>query len=204
MAEMKRKREAATRFAGTKAFSGIVHAMFEYQQLKTLYRQGWLRTKVPQEQCESVAEHSLGVAVLALFVADELRPELDREKLVTMAMLHDFGEIYAGDIIPGAMSLEEKHAREKASLEKVFEGLPQKARYVALWEEFEAQETPEAKVLKALDRLEMGVQAAVYEGEGWGPLEDFMESTRKAVGGGDLGALVAELDAFRAGLGGKA
>ncbi|MBP1589325.1 MAG: HD domain-containing protein [Kiritimatiellae bacterium] len=197
MAEMQRKRQSAIRFFDPDKAGDIVRVLLEYQQLKTLFRQGWLRTRVPKEQCETVAEHSLGVALLALLVADGMRQDLDREKMVTMAMLHDFGEIYAGDLVPGAASAADKHAREKASVEKVFGGLPEAARYLALWEEFEAQETEEARVVKALDRLEMGVQAMVYEREGWGPLEDFMETTRKAVGGGALGELVQQLDALR-------
>ncbi len=197
MSEMRRKRGSAARFYESGKAGEIVRAMLEYQQLKTLYRQGWLRTKVPEGQCESVAEHSLGVAFLALLVADGLRKDLDREKMVTMAMLHDFGEIYAGDLVPGAASAEVKHAKEKESVERVFGGLPGAERYLALWEEFEAQETEEARVVKALDRLEMGVQALVYEKEGWGPLEEFMETTRKAVGGGALGEIVKELDRLR-------
>lgn len=203
MGEMKRKRGPATRFleGGDGAGVGpIVRAMLDFQQLKTLYRQGWLRTKVPQDQCESVAEHSLGLVFLALLVADGIRKDLDRAKLLEMALLHDFGEIYAGDLVPGAVSLEEKHRLEKAAVEKVFGGLPNGARYLALWEEFEAQETAEARVLKALDRLEMGVQAVVYEREGWGPLEDFMASTHKAVaaaGDARLDALVGELECLR-------
>ncbi len=159
----------------------IIEALYEFNHLKSLYRQGWLRVGIPKEQCESVADHSMGVTLLGLFLADEFFPELDTSRLILMGLLHDFGEIYAGDIIPGKMTLEEKHALEKESVERVFSRLSKGKDYLAIWEEFEAQETPEAKFMKEIDRLEMGIQASVYEQEKLGDLSVFFDSTDKAL-----------------------
>jgi len=159
----------------------IIEALYEFNHLKSLYRQGWLRVGIPKDQCESVADHSMGVTLLGLFLADEFFPELDTSRLILMGLLHDFGEIYAGDIIPGKMTLEEKHALEKESVERVFSRFPKGNKYLAVWEEFEAQETPEAKFMKEIDRLEMGIQASVYEQEKLGDLSVFFESTDKAL-----------------------
>ncbi len=52
----------------------LIEAYFEFNHLKQLYRQGWLRHGVPHTQCESVAEHTFGVALLALFLADAEYP----------------------------------------------------------------------------------------------------------------------------------
>ncbi len=52
----------------------LIQAYFELNHLKQLYRQGWLRVGIPPERCESVAEHSLGVALLCLFIADCVVP----------------------------------------------------------------------------------------------------------------------------------
>ena len=121
------------------------------------------------------------MALLALFLADAHFPQLDKAKLVRMALLHDFGEIYAGDIVPGKMSLEEKHELERKSVERVLGKLPNGREYLAVWEEFEAGQTAEARLLRELDRLEMGLQAAVYEQDGLGKLDKFFDSADRAL-----------------------
>ena len=132
------------------------------------------------------------------FLADEFFPALDKGKLIRMGLLHDFGEIYAGDIVPGKMSLEDKHALEKQSVERVFARLPKGAEYLAIWQEFEDGQTPEARFLKEIDRLEMGLQASVYEHEKLGDLAVFFESTDKALTTPELREILAALLALRA------
>ena len=175
----------------------IIEALYEFNHLKSLYRQGWLRVGIPKEQCESVADHSMGVTLLALFLADEFFPELDKSRLILMGLLHDFGEIYAGDLVPGQLSLEEKHTLERESVERVFSRLPKGKDYLAIWEEFEAQETAEAKFMKEIDRLEMGIQASVYEQEKLGDLSVFFDSTDKALSTPQLRDILAALQKLR-------
>ena len=98
---MESKRAQAIETLAGKDVLPIVRVFYEFNHLKSLYRQGWLRAGIPKAHCETVAEHSLGVALLALFLADAYCPELDKGRLVRMGLLHDFGEIYAGDIVPG-------------------------------------------------------------------------------------------------------
>jgi putative hydrolase of HD superfamily len=190
---METKRKPAIRHLEGKNTLPIIAVYFEFSQLKSLFRQGWLRKGVSKDQCETVAEHTLGVVLLALFLADAHFPELDKDKLVRMGLLHDFGEIYAGDIVPGKMSLEEKHALEKKSVERVFSRLPKGQDYLALWEEFEAGQTAEARFLKEVDRLEMGMQASVYEQERLGDLDVFFDSTDKALTTPELRKILAAL-----------
>ena len=141
------------------------------------WRQGWLRRGIPERRCESVAEHSFGVAVLALFLVDAHFPELDRDKVLRLALLHDFGEIYAGDLTPGdAISSEEKHEREATAVAQVLGKLPNGAEYTALWQEYETGATPEAQLVRQVDRLEMGLQASVYERQGLADLSEFYAS----------------------------
>jgi putative hydrolase of HD superfamily len=78
----------------------IIEAYFEFVQLKQLYRQGWLHKGISLQNCETVAEHSFCVALLALILADEYSVELDTAKVIRMALIHDLGEIYAGDFTP--------------------------------------------------------------------------------------------------------
>ena len=196
---METKRAQAIRKLDGKDVLPIVRVFFEFNHLKSLYRQGWLKAGIPKAHCETVAEHSLGVALLALFLAEAQFPELDPVRLVRMGLLHDFGEIYAGDIVPGGMSLEDKHELERRSVERVFGRLPNGADYLAVWEEFERGETAEARFLKEIDRLEMGLQASVYEQEGFEGLDKFFESTDKALTTPALREILDSLKALRRG-----
>lgn len=196
---MESKRAQAIETLAGKDVLPIVRVFYEFNHLKSLYRQGWLRAGIPKAHCETVAEHSLGVALLALFLADAYCPELDKGRLVRMGLLHDFGEIYAGDIVPGKMSLTDKHELERQSVERVFGRLPNGADYLAVWEEFERGETAEARFLKEIDRLEMGLQASVYEQEGFGDLSAFFESTDRALTTLELRQILEDLKAMRPG-----
>ena len=178
---METKRPHAIRLLDGKNAPALVQAFHEFCHLKTLFRQGWLRAGIPKEHCETVAEHSMGVAILALFLADAHFPELDKFKLLRMGLLHDFGEIYAGDFVPGKTTPENKRRLERESVERVFSKLPNGADYLALWEEFEDGQTAEARLLREIDRLEMGLQASVYEAEGLADLSAFFESADRAV-----------------------
>ena len=194
---MELKRAQAIRHLEGKEVPPIVQVFFEFNHLKALFRQGWLRHGITKADCETVAEHSLGVALLALFLADECFPELDKAKLILMGLLHDFGEIYAGDIVPGKMSLAEKHELERKSVERVFGRLAKGKDYLAVWEEFEEGKTAEARFLKEIDRLEMGLQASVYEQEGLGDLSVFFDSADQALSTPKLREILAALRVLR-------
>ena len=200
---MKTKRARVTAKLDGRDLAPLARVYYEFNQLKNLYRQGWLRGGVAEEQCETVAEHSLGVAVLAMLVADAWFPNLDPLKLLRMALLHDFGEIHAGDIIPHEMALEEKQARERDSLDRVFAHLPNGADYLALWEEFERGESAEARLIKEIDRLEMGLQASVYELNGAEGLDKFFASADRALATAELRELLDNVVGLRAVAGGR-
>lgn len=160
----------------------LLEVYYEFNHLKQLYRQGWLKRGIPKEQCESVAEHTLGVAILALFISDSAFPELDRGRVLRMALLHDFGEIYAGDIIPGdEIPAEQKHRLEFEAVAQVFTKLPQGDEYLAVWQEYETGLTPEARFVKQIDRLEMALQASIYQRQGYSEMQDFFASAGRAL-----------------------
>ncbi|OHE63614.1 MAG: hypothetical protein A2Z99_10120 [Treponema sp. GWB1_62_6] len=159
-------------------------------QLKRLFRQGWLKRGVAESDCESVADHSFGVALLALLAplpstgrggGKEIAP-LDRTKAAMLALVHELGEVYAGDITPvDGITVEEKSRLERASLERVLAGHAEAGPISALWEEFETGSTAEARWVKELDRLEMGLQAALYRAEGHPRMEEFIASADRSV-----------------------
>jgi putative hydrolase of HD superfamily len=177
----------------------LIEAYFEFTQLKQLYRQGWLRRGVPAERCESVAEHIFSMAVLAMVVADAYFPALDLLKVLRLVLLHDFGEIYAGDIIPADhLDPQEKYRRERESALQVLEKLPIGAVYIALWQEYEDGASPEARFVKQMDRLDMGLQASVYEQQGMINAGEFLASIETALGTPELRSILEALELLRA------
>lgn len=107
---------------------------------------------------ESVAEHSWRITLMAMLLREEF-PALDREKLLCMCLIHDLGECFTGDI-PAFRKTEEDRKREEALLDDWVGSLPAplSGELAALYREMEAQQTPEAKLYKALDKLEAVIQ----------------------------------------------
>ena len=173
----------------------FIAAYFEISHLKQLYRQGWLQHGVSSHTCESVAEHTFGVAILAFLLADTHYPELDPLKVLRMALIHDFGEVYAGDITPADnIQPEEKNQLERQSVEKVFGKLPGRNEYIQLWEEYESDTSPEAQFVRQIDKLEMLLQASIYEHQGWENLDQFFDCTDAKVNLPELTQLLENLE----------
>ena len=178
--------------------SPVLRVYYEFNQLKLLYRQGWLKRSIPPERCETVAEHTLGVAVLAMWLSDQYFPNLDSLKLLRMALLHDFGEIYAGDITPADdVRAEDKQQQEAEAVDAIFSKLSQGAAYISCWQEFEAGQTPEARFIRQIDRLEMALQASIYRQQGLATPEEFMHSARGAIHDPELMELLAEIETLK-------
>jgi putative hydrolase of HD superfamily len=176
----------------------LIQLYFEFNHLKQLYRQGWLQRGLPVEQCESVAEHSFGVAVLGLLLCDQFFPQLDALRVMRLALLHDFGEIDAGDITPeDALPAEEKQSRERAAVSRLFHSLPGGSTYIHLWEEYENGETPEARLVRQIDRLEMAMQASVYAFQAGLAPDEFYASARAALHEPALQGLLDELTSLQ-------
>lgn len=134
--------------------------------LKLLPRTGWLQRGLTN--VESIAEHTFGVATLAMFVGDQT-PGIDRGRLLAIAMLHDLAEALIGDLPASAkrhIGVAVKQEAERCALIEMLDGLPQAAEYLELWTEYTEGRSPEARLVKALDRLEMLIQALAYERAG--------------------------------------
>lgn len=144
----------------------ILSFYMKYNQLKNIYRQGWLKVRIGLEhkdKCESIADHSFSVALLALTIIEKNKLDLDGFKCIKMAIIHELGEIYAGDFTPyDNITKEDKHIKEKEAILRVLETLDEDNDFLKLWEEFEENETPEAKFIKNVDQLEFLLQACAY------------------------------------------
>jgi len=133
-------------------------ALIEALSLKDVIRAGWLRSGV--EFPESVASHSWGMA----FIGSQICPaELDKLRVLEMCIVHDLAEVKVGDITPhDGISVEEKHALESEAIDSM--EVTEKTRQ--LFEEYETQSTPESKFVRFLDKLDMALQAEIYEKKG--------------------------------------
>ncbi len=123
---------------------------------------------------------------------------MDVLKVLRMALLHDFGEIYVGDITPAdAIDRDEKYRLERRAVLQVFNKLPRGADYIDLWEEYEQGVSPEARFVRQLDRLEMALQASVYEHQQLADLSEFFVSAEQALTAPGLQSLLEALKALR-------
>lgn len=175
----------------------IIEAYFEFNHLKQLYRQGWLKKGLPSERCESVADHTYGTAVLAYFLGQAYFPDLDLSRVIRLALLHDFGEVYAGDLTPeDRVPTNDKEERERQAILQIFTKLPNAEEYLDLWEDYERQSSGEARFVRQIDRLEMALQASIYERQGFTNLDDFFISAKRAILDPQLVALIEELSAM--------
>jgi putative hydrolase of HD superfamily len=109
---------------------------------------------------ENTAEHSWHVALYALTLADQAGPGVNIDRVIRMLLLHDLVEIDTGDVPihsanGAAHASAETQAAEQRAADRIFGLLPagQAQTFRALWDEFEANETPDARFAKSLDRL---------------------------------------------------
>ena len=140
------------------------------QQLKKITRKGWTERNVPHP--ESVADHIFGVAILALFFSRG--KSLNVEKAITTALIHDLCESLTGDITPNDnVPPREKQEKEHDAARKILGQIDNSGELFELWKDFEYERTPEGKLIKELDRLEMLLQAFHYEKEHHINLDEF-------------------------------
>ncbi|HEY3109921.1 MAG TPA: HD domain-containing protein [Chloroflexota bacterium] len=150
--------------------------------LKEVRRKGWVDRGV--SDAESVADHSYRVALLAWALARARG--LDAGRAMLIGLVHDLAEAEVGDETPydallsgeqpfdrghfdrlpprDPARLAAKHARERAAIERLAAGLPADlaAELAAAWRDYDAQASPEARLVKQLDRVETLLQAEAY------------------------------------------
>jgi len=126
---------------------------------------------------ESVAEHSWRLTMMAYFMRDEF-PEADIDKVIKMCMFHDMGEAITGDI-PAFEKTSADSDHENHVMDELLDTLPEpyRADLKELFAEMEALETLEAKIYKALDKLEALIQHNEADLSTWIPLEYDLQMT---------------------------
>lgn len=163
--------------------SAILELVESLHALKMIPRAGWRIRGI--SDAESVADHCYRMSALAMILADWLvlnKVDVDAAKVMRMALVHEFGETKIGDIPYPAMRFipeQVKYDAERGAVEAMTAGLGALGQqYLALWEEFEAGETLEAKIVRAADKLEMMVQVTEYERVGYKCLSDFWQNVK--------------------------
>ena len=140
--------------------------IIEIEKLKDVHR----KTKpVGLERFENSAEHSWHVCLCALMLKAYANEEINIDRVIKMLLLHDLGEIDAGDTIVYDSHTIEVKEQEDAGFRRILQLLPEEQQndYLILWEEFESAQTADAKYAKAIDRIPPLLHNLHGEGHSW-------------------------------------
>ena len=139
----------------------------EIDRMKHILRRTLL---VDGSRRENDAEHSWHIAIMAMLLREYADPSVNVDRVVKMCLVHDLIEIYAGDTFAyDAGANADKLERERASADKLFALLPedQGGELRALWEEFDAEETADARYAAAMDHLQPFIHNVMTDGHTW-------------------------------------
>lgn len=155
----------------------VVDSVLALDPLSELPRTGWLLRGV--RPCESIAEHSFGVAHVTMLLVDAVRAEglsVDGERALRMALVHDAPEARTGDVpMPSktaalTLALKELESRLADQL------LPE--AHAELWREADDAGTLEARIVKAADKIQMMLKVLVYERHHRGHVAEFWDNPK--------------------------
>ena len=164
----------------------MLATLIELQRLKRLERTGWTLRGLPNGT-ESVASHSFGVGVTAMMLADEVKArglEVDCERVLRMALLHDWAETRVGDMPRTATSYygaEARRSAETLAFADIVNGAgTAEAEYKKLYQDYEQRGSLESRLVKAADVIDLLVQAYALERSGAKGLDEFWQVAYEA------------------------
>ncbi|WP_306047604.1 HD domain-containing protein [Nioella sp. MMSF_3534] len=156
--------------------------LIEADRLKRIDRASWITGRIRRENS---AEHSWHLTLFALTLADQAPDGVRIDRVIRMLILHDLVEIDAGDApVHGTHDFEALALAEEAAADRIFGLLPDDlaAEFRALWDEFEAAESPDAVFAKSLDRFQPPVLNLHSEGGSWPEYNVTEDQIRTRVG----------------------
>ena len=144
--------------------TSILKILFHGNQLKRTARTGWVQRGVPNS--ENVAAHSYGVVFATLVLAQVVDAEINLEKALAMAALHDLPEGLTTDIPTPAWRYLPKGVKtdvERGAMQEIVDEQPFADNFMSIWEELHEKQTAVSQLVDDADKLDMFVQAVVYE-----------------------------------------
>jgi putative hydrolase of HD superfamily len=145
----------------------VVRFIIEIDKLKGVTRKA---KPVGLERYENSAEHSWQIALFAWSLAPFAAEPVDVNRVIKLLLVHDIGEIDTGDTMVYVVEgLAERKKAERAAVERIFGMLPAAERdaMTALWQEFEEESTPEARLAHAADRAMPALLNLENKGQSW-------------------------------------
>lgn len=144
----------------------ILQFIVEVEQLKNVYRK---TMPVGLDRFENSAEHSWHVCLLALLLKDFSNEDVDIDRVIRMLLIHDLGEIEAGDEIIYFSESPEQKSTEEEAVKQLFQNLSEHDadEYVELWREFETGKSVDSKYAKAIDRIPPLLHNLYGAGNSW-------------------------------------
>ena len=156
----------------------VVDLLWKANRLKTVPRTGWAQKGVAAP--ETVAAHSHGVALVALLLLEMVDTPCDRSDVLAMAVLHDLPESVTGDMPRGASRLLPAGVKRDA-LSELVRGLACGDEWRTWQEQYMGNDTPEARLVKDADKLDLLLQSLFYErATGNRELDDYWDSVPDA------------------------
>jgi len=159
----------------------MLATLIELQRLKRLERTGWTLRGLPNGT-ESVASHSFGVCVTAMMLADEVKArglEVNCERVLRMALLHDWAETRVGDMpktATGYFGADARKSAETLAFADIVDGVGSaNSEYRELYKDYEERASLEARIVKAADVIDLLVQAHALERSGARGLDEFWQ-----------------------------
>jgi len=161
----------------------MLSTLIELQRLKRLDRTGWTLRGLPNGT-ESVAAHSFGVSATAMLLADKFKANgiaIDIEKVLRIALLHDWAEVRVGDM-PRTATLyfgaEARKQAETAAFRDVVSAVDS-GTYSSLYDDYERRNSLEARLVKVADVIDLLIQVLALERAGARGLDEFWEVAEK-------------------------
>jgi putative hydrolase of HD superfamily len=120
------------------------------------------------------------MAIIGMVISD--LENYNSEKILKMILLHDLAESKIGDYTPKQLDKEKKNKLENNAFNEIIKNLPDliKSQYLQIWQEYQENNSLESKIVHQIDKLEMALQAKIYEKDGYSQekLETFFESAK--------------------------
>ncbi len=154
-------------------YNNVIEFYIMANNLKKVVRTGWVEVGIPNEKVESVADHIYGSLILSLAIIYEKKLDVDVEKIFKMILIK---ELYKGVSNKEESIISSNKADNKKELvERVLSKLATSGELLSIYDEYDSQNTKEAKFAKQVCKLESDIQAKIYEKNGDFTIENAKE-----------------------------